>query len=468
MISTASLAAAKELSSIAEYSNVKLSPLGSTGLEIVYLTLANSVSNNTLEDIIKQSSVPGSTIGIHCEEEEILANKAAKIMGNIINIAKNTIIPHCNEVLRRIEEKEAQSKLAEVNLLGNIKMVAVPKLFSDVMFLDLIKDYTDIKPRPFNNLLSILYKIEQKTDNDLIRDIIKTNIANVDIKVEAFLNGYDFFNLLVDLRSSRSVTDVSSLTLKGAIYLFLLLNGIQNSQSDIITAILNEDETKYLVSSIRASCAGSINRNIKKITDCISKGDLLVRTNLFSNYVIEDPSYRQNTLVVYEENFKKWVSKNNGSPEAALGFLSEYGGVSSISAESDLKNNAEKYVGVYENKLKYAKTKGILENVKVVKEAINCYLDDLVRNEEPENKAVLRNRINKAMEHEYAGKSELKHYILKVLCRVFVDGDDVHKLLIEMDSLLTSERDMTSEEALYIGSIRLIGRWVARQIVKQK
>lgn len=454
MLTEKILQQAEHISNAVIYSNKGLSVLANTPINSLVNTLASLIETGTNEQLKQQSCIPGSTTGTHSDVQEYNAQKIAKIMSNIINTAKNIVNPHCRAIIEGIEEQRKNNILVSVGLLGDIKQIDMPAILTDEMFIALIDNYKDTPASVITNTMELFDRISNDFTIEEKNILIKTGSTLLDSRIDELLGsdiGY------VGGEGGSSI-DVAQLELKTCIAYFLLLTGLQNEKLDKASAIMADDETRLTVAKLRAAIGGKIYRETALFDTAIKNGEIIARDNFLLNYL------PNNCLTVYGINYRDWIQNKGGSPEAALGYLALNGNRFSVSADLALRNDPEMFLTEYNNRIQHAKTKNILDDIKLVRDFTRNYMADTISKMEDSNRPVLQRRLQDALEHEYHGATYLESFVIKVVSRTLVDGPDVKDILLEINSILSESEKPEMNYAVFIASIRLVARWITSQI----
>lgn len=456
MLSNTSIEQASHISNAVDFGGKSLTLIPGSPLSNIVKTLSSFNQTGTDEELINQSVVPGTTMGTHTETEEYTKIQIARIMGNIISIAKNVVNPYCNAIIDGIEEERKRKALANVGLLGDIKQVELPSILNNTMFIELINPYSAVPAAVFTNVHGLFNRIEEDFTSEELILLVKTSSPALDQAIDKLIG-----NPAIITIESMYTLDVSSLNTYTAIIYFLLLTGIQSEKLDKAAAINENTEYKQLIARLRASLGGKVYREADLHDSAIKRGELLAR----NSFITGEKS--SNVLYVQGSNYRDWIRNKGGSPEAALGYLSVKGNQFTISDELDLRNNPEKYFDIYQNKVTHLKSLDILEDIALVRDYTGQYLSKAIREMEDVDRAELQRKLIEALKHEYHGAATLHNYVVKVVSRTLTESSDVKDILLEVDSILTTADDQDINIAGYIASIRMIARWIASQIIVQ-
>lgn len=455
MLTEQTVSQAQHLSSAVMYhGNIALATLEGTPLNKLVKTLVSFNETGTEGDLISQSNNQGSIIGSHSEIEEYTAQQIAKVMGNIIDTAKNVVNPHCRAILEGITARRNDSALSQAGLLGTIKQIDLPEILLDEMFMELIAPYQDAPAAIINNTFPLFNRISTDFTAEELILLIKTGSPLLDARIDAILGtaaGY----LGIE---GYSQVNVANLDLIECVTYFLLLTGIQNEKLDKASAIMADPATKLIVATLRAAIAGKIFRETEMFDFAITNGEIIARDNFSTE------CNNESCLTVYGVNYRQWIQSQGGSPEAALGYLAERGNRFNVSDDTSLRTNAPYYYTVYTDRIAHAKSKSILTDILIVRSFTGDYLADVISKMTDVDRPALQLKLKEALAHEYHGAVTVNNYVIKVVSRSLTEGSDVKDILLEVDSVLAESAEPNMAYAVYIASIRLIARWIKSQI----
>lgn len=442
------------------YSNGRsLVPVPGTPLNSLVNSLISLNETGSADQLFDQSINPGSTMGSHDEIEELAVKQIAFVMGNIINTAKNVVRPYSLTILENIEKERKLKALQAAALLGTIKQYEVPALLSDTMFQELIQPFKGSTVAVVENSGLLLDQVDSAYNAEERNELTKTGSAGLDAKalVFAMQDSGETKRSLISLQN----LEVFKLSLQECVYLFLLFTGIQNEKNEKASAIMAESANKVIVAGIRASTGARIQREMEIVDMSIRNGDLVVS----SKFLLGDID--EMTLPVYAVNYQRWIKEKGGSPEAALGFLAKYGSVSSYSSGKELEGNPKQFFDEYQTRLSHAQTIANIEDVLLVKKCVRDYLSGIIVQSDYDNKPILQQRLNQALEREYHGGKSVKEFVIKAVARTLTDGPAVKDLMLEIDNVLEGQDKPDMDYAVYLGCVRLIARWLGSQIQVQ-
>ena len=452
MINEKTINLANQLADGVSYSNARLTSLPNTPLSALVKTLVGYTNNGDDREIIQQSVIQGSIDGSHSVTEEMIASKISTVLGNIVSNAKNVVNPHCRAILDEIEVVRQNEALQSAGI-GNIIQVDLPAVLTDSIFLELLEPYRNsptLLVRDTDNIFKIVYHDFTQEERLLL---IRTGSANLDAKVSAIIAKNE-----VVFSEVQSTVDVGELTLSECIIYFLLLTGIQQDKLDKCASIMVSASDRRIVAELRASIAGRLYRNIERFEANVKDGIIIAQDDFIDRRVVG------NCLTVFGTTYRDWIQNKGGSPQAALGYLAEFGNRYSLANEMKLRNEPASFMEIYENRMRHARSKAILNDIDLVRRVTANYMVDVVSKMTEVNRPALQARLSDALQHEYHGAATVRNYVIKVVCRTLTDGNDTKDILLEIDSILASSESPDLKHAVYIATIRLVARWIASQI----
>lgn len=452
MLQISSVEAASSILHNVQYTDRALVPVPGTPIADMVKTLTAFNECGADEELVHMSVNPCSTEGIYDDVKDDLAARISRIMGNIINVAKNTITPHCRSIVKNIEEGREYDKVSRGKLDVNIVQIDVPPLLADDTFLMLIdpfKNTTLIMP---DKMAATLFSLNGYFTADELNSLMQTGSSTLDARISAYINSdLSLFNNL------ENAANIPGLDLRSAVLFFILLTSIKNGKLDKTDGLTNNVKLNADLATLRALLGRKIYMDMARMDQDVKMGNLIA----YGRYV----PYLSNAVIpVLGKNYRDWIKNSGGSPEAMLGYYIS-GGFKKVITNSDaLVQDPQHYVDIYNRHLTYIKSLTTLNDRNMVKQTITDYMQDLIRKmPEDTDKVVLQNRLNKALEAEYFGNDELHKYVIKVVCAVLTEGDSICSLLLNIDSILADMETPDMVYAIYMGTIKLIAGWLATQ-----
>lgn len=463
-----------------EYGNTLSDNLNLTGVNIQPLSgsviseLVNSLSAfnmNGSDDLISVSSSNGTTTaGDHSSIENVHVINASKIISNIMRVSKNTINPVARLLLSRIESERKIQLLSNSKLLGNIIPVSLDPVYTDTMFQSLIKDYVGVfKETRTNKFRFILKRIftELFTNEDELRELILIGSKTLDEKINACLT--TSLKALTDVFITVDDLDFEKLTMEQILIVFLITVNILQVKNDKCRILVDNQESNLEVIGLKVAFASTLNFNIGVVTNELSLGKMVANNGILSNRnCCDDPNILtlSPTLYVYNDAYRTWITKQGGSPEAAMGFLAMVNSDKnfSITIDSELINNPAKFKAIYDQKLQVVKSSSMLAEGglvrRIITDELTTYIIDNI--DEVPDKTLYHGRLRTALEREYYGQNETSSYVIKVVCATLTDGDDVKNFLLSIDGIL-KEGETDLNTAVFLATVQLIAKWIVMQ-----
>ncbi len=452
MLTTNTLIKANELNDVIKFANKKLSLVPGSHIGELVSTLKSFNETGSDESIINQSVIPGSTTGTHSEIEDRIVNKLSKIMGNIINAAKNEVNPHCRAIIDLIDLHRKERALESIGLLGSIEQVEMPKLFLNEMFIELISPYKDNNIEVIKNIDGFMKPLKEDFSLEEIRMLLTTDSAGLDTQAN------DYINLTLsdlDMYSFDYYTiNPADYDIPRAVLLFLVLTGLINEKLDKASAIMANGVNKLAILELRGAMAGKIYRYIEQLDNAIKNGEIISRDT------------KSNVLKIYKVNgvnYRKWINENGGSPEAVLGYFATNMNIFSTHGDLSLRNEPAKYCDLYTNRINHLKTVDLIDDVATVRKTTRDYMTNLFSQLTDINKTEYHNRLSTVMDSEFHHANNLHHYVIKVVSLTLTNSKDVCNFLLNIDNILSEMDTPNMKYAVYIACIRLIAGWITTQ-----
>lgn len=439
-----------------------LSPISGSPLANIVSTLSAFAETDNTDDIINQSIIPGSSRGTHEEMQTRYLTPLVRAISNIINAAKNIVNPHCLAIIKKIDEKKKTNSLNMAGILGDIVTVEVPAILSDELFNSLIENYSNSPEKTITRTMEFFDFIQNNLTTEEVKDLIKTGSPALDLKINDYLP-----NVAELIANGVDTIDISRTPLKYCVFYFLLLTGIQNERNDKIIVLNENSDDRLKIAEWRAGCAGRILRDTKAVIDDITEGTIVVRNSYLVDY------FNDYTVYVYGPTYRDWIKEKGGSPEALMGLRASGVDLKSVGANQKLTENVEKYKSLYVERLEHAKHLAIMNDLALVKRVTNNYMTDAINAMEDINYPDFHKRLALAMQHEYHSEQDLPGFLIKVVARTLFPAptedlergrSDVKDLLIEVHGIVNGKEGIDYDTAVYLAVIRLIGKYLRRQI----
>ena len=436
-----------------QYDDKTLVPVACTPIADMVKTLFAINEDGSDDGLIYAASNSSSTEGTYTEVKDVLKTKISRIMGNVIHAAKNTVNPHCRTIIEKIESAREAEKISQGKLDVNIVQIDPPPLLADETFLLLLEPFKNTSLLMPTNMNATLYGLNNYFSADELKLLLQTGSSSLDARINAYVaNDISIFTTL------ESAANIAELDLRSAVLFFLLLTGIKNGRLDKADGLVNNVKLNADLATLRALLGRKIYMDSARMDQDIKAGNLIA----FGRYV---PYLANNVIPVLGKNYRDWIKNKDGSAEAMLGYYVDGGFKKVTMSNSNLVQDPQYYVGIYERHLNYIKSLTILNDRNLVKQTITDYMQGVIRNMDADtNKVDLQNRLTQALKLDYYGNTSLHKYVITVVCMVLTDGDSVCKLLLNIDAILADMETPDMTYAIYMGTIKLIAGWLATQV----
>lgn len=414
----------------------------------------------TEEDIISYSSQGGRVIGTHGEMQEAAVKSVADIIGQIADVARNTINPMTVDILNCIEKELSEEAANVSNQSIDIHVIDVPEVLTNAMFSSLMEANRNADV-PEGTLPQELRTIIDACSPADIYEALKTGSASLDESVMELVDTYghiDIKAILMDycyrLFGNNAGRNWNSQTVKGYILVGLFTNGVLNERCDKISGQLElKPALRLAVSTLRGYSFRLLDTFMYEMDRSIKAGNINAPTRFFSR-----DSYR---VYMCGPTYRNWL-KEGGSPEAVIGW-SSLGGSFDV-----LKEDPSRFVVNYKDRLVQRERVMAVRREETVRRVTRRIIADWIRGDKEMDEAgrnEMRSRLNKAFEENQlrVGMSD-RCFVMTVLCRVYTDGPDVLTLLRDIDAQLDRMEVKDLKYAVFIAHVNLIGRWVASQM----
>jgi len=433
------------------YGNKYLEPKAGTPLHDLVSSVDGHNDNGSYENIISNSDIVTGSRGKHEDIQRRTTLTASRIIGNIINHARNVINPYCRELLTDIETSKVNLLSDSIANIGTVVQIEMMPLFTDEMFQQLIGLYAGISIREPSDIDKIVSSLNGYFTTAEVAELIQTGSSILDKRVSSYISNteVEFYNLSNIHHNSLDVN----------IALFMAITGILNGRSDKAHSVTDDSSIAADLNLLKAKLGTYINRVIESLIASTDNGDL-VAVGLFV------PKDTYHKAYVIGKNYRDWIKNSGGSPEAILGYVIKSGGNYNGEMARQLIDNASEYTKVYSNRVTAIKSTQELASINNVRSVINGTISKTIASMDvtDDEKVVLHGRLNTAMKDEYYGNTVLVPYVRKIVCSVMSEGDDVMMILTEVDNALAMQDEPDMDAAVYHATVRLTCRWIGRQI----
>jgi hypothetical protein len=348
-----------------------------------------------------------------------------------------------------------------IGTIPTIRQLEVDGLLTDEMFLDMVGAYresaVDYDKKKLNEAMEL---VGGELTGDECLTMVTTGSKSLDAKIQAFL-GDELIAAARDIGFMYH-DNIVEIPLKKLVLIFLVLNGISLGRLEKMDAISNDTFMNTAVLSYKANIGRRLFQVITRLTDAVKNGALLVPVG------IDNDVRPEMEMLVVGKTYREWIEKKGGSVEAAIGYalLAKAGTGMTVAEESELISNPTKYVEAYVEYQRHIATMRQSEEITNTPRVIGDYLSGIIANSDLEDagKVVLQQRLAKAMEVPYYGNTNVVGYVRDVVCGTWTEGDNVKRVLIDIDQILQESGKDDLDYAVFVAISRLIGRWIAEQI----
>ena len=469
MITPNNMKQASGIAEVALFQDKALTPVNGSPLYDLVESVNGIDDQGSDHEIISLSQRMNTATGSHGEIQKKVIQGAVRVLTNTIKVARGEINPKIKEVLADIEVARQQAADRASKLDKTIIQIELAPVLTDDMFLELIRPYEGGTPTMNGDESMMVRNLLNDVSNDLTEEEItilsKTGSSLLDDRIQSFASSKikDSECLLEGINIKRPLPCL--------VATFMILTGIMNDRLEKASAIVEGDFNQTLIAKARQIVGNEIAKKIERLTTAIKNNSLIASPLIDGSNDEMAPYQRQNAIHVIGPVYREWLQNLGGSPEAVLG----YGATTQTfnpSLANRLHSDPQHFVGLYERELTHGKSVAVAEDVKIVRKTIISSISKQIRDGEElteAEQAELQLRLKQCLEVPYFGNTELIGYVRNVVCKVFTDGDDVKRVLIEIDSALEQmDEDMGEEKAMkqavYIAICRLVASWVTSQI----
>lgn len=432
-------------------SSINLEPAEGTHVSALVNSLNSfneSGSNQELLDI----SVTG---GAHSRTKEAIVKQIASIMRSTIDIATNVVNPLAEKCLLEIGVESDAAQLAYYNLLGSIKQISMPELFTDQMFQTLIEPCRNSLSNGVEKSKAVFKAIMDTFTAEELQLLILTGSEGVDRKAAGYTTGTS----LNDIDSC--CLDVVKTTLPETVLLFLLFNGLLNRPLDKCNVVLDQSDYLVIATKCKMLAGAKIYTQLAIYDGAIARGDIVALDD-YGRGCCDD----NRTTYVYGQNYLPWIKEQGGSPEALLGYKNANSDVSLYTMNHAIKQDPKKWADGYNRAYAHASSMGKVEQVRVIKMTTRRVIRDHIAKLENVDQNSLFLKLEKALTHDYYGEKDNYRYVISVICKTLTMGNTVKQLLLLVDDMLQNqspgENNMT--KAIYLAIKEVLAIWLADQV----
>jgi len=394
-------------------------------------------------------------VEIHNSEMNALTEKLIQMASANILFARkeiNPVIRELNKEASIIREKAIGSDFAD----NMVRLYEVPAFFEGNIFDTLVSNYSQVKAsRPNMNGLDIFSTLSI----DELKSVLSTGLPAIDKQILEMVEESSTFSYLAD--SAFSVLNgeykfgigskSNPYTEYGPLLIFLFLNGVLNGRAEGV----NIDEQSH---DIRGRLAQLRNHFAYILETQRTHLSLLENMEGFGIPTLST-EYEQ---AVRSKPYRKWIKDNDGaSAEVYLAFLESKRPISALTEDIDglvafwksreamklIKRKAEANVAIN----KYL-VRGLSEKISEFD-----FEDDV--------KAEFNLKLNKLMAtNKFVIGEDLHAFIRNLVCDVLAEGTDAKAILVQIDSELADNPELSPSDAACLAVCDLVANWIADQL----
>lgn len=441
----------------AQYNGKCLVPVAGSPISALVSSIAGINESGSNSEIIALSQRANTSVGTHSQITTDIVKGTARILGNIISNARNEVNPKIRQVIEKIETARKEYAENRASLGVTIRQVELSSLLTDEMFTESVRIYSEssrLTPETNQKIQMFLKEFNNYFTNDEIVELIKTGSAATDERISSFVEPV--------LSSGNYLTDATAQNngIKLQVLFFMILTGINNGRLEKAEVLTSDEERSMYIVQLKAAIGRQIHEGIVRFTKAIQRKDVVVPPS------IQRPEHDGEILVI-GKIYREWIKNGGGSPEAVLGYTINNGNSYNAAAIDSLRENPARFVTEYERRIQHMRTVGHTNDVDIVNRNVNDCINRMIKDMECEGnvKAGLRDRLKKHCDaHPYYGKAELQSYVRDLICAVFTEGDQVKRILVEIDSVLGDMDKPDMKYAVYVATNRLVACWIAEQV----
>lgn len=413
--------------------------------------------DNELYEASVHGGVPS---GAHSRSKEAMVKNVANIMRNAIDTATNIVNPLADKCLKEINSDLNTAVLEQHNLLGNVKQIAMPALFTDYMFQNMIEPCRNSLNANVSKCGKMWYELRNNFTNEELGVLLATGSQALDEKVALYTKGISIDSVSYD----ELIAKQGSLT--KYVYLFFLFTGLLARPLDKCNEVLDRGENVVIATACKMVAGAVIYAQLDKHDVAVKRGDIVALDNY--GHLEPDNEYRY-TVFVYTANYLPWIQKNNGSPEAILGYKNAVSDISIFAFNNAMMQEPAKWADSYNRALQHADNLAKIQRIRVIKFTTRRCIHDFIKLGEKEgntNTNVLYKQLEVALTKDYYGDKDLYEYVITVITETLVTGDLVKRLLLLVDNLLKEQSPGENDlhKAIYFAIKEVLATWIAQQV----
>lgn len=451
MIYIEGLKSGERLAENLEFSSVELVAIPGTPIDALCGSLETLNPITKSEGYVEASLKTNTANGSHTEISTRVATDAAKVLSNVINSAKNTILPYLRECITEVDNELIANKHATYGLDVNIRQIELPSLFSDPIFMDMVDTFRDINELPVKDWVTTSKEINAIFKPENVPSLIATGSTGVDGKVSKYITSLAPESIIEGLM--YEVENINRLSLPELVATFMLATGILDGRIDEADQFNSSSSIRTDLLSVRAMLGKNISNKVRVILGAFKRGTIIAPT---------EPGLEK-TISVYGPAYRKWL-KADGSPEAMIGYFFKANGIY-LSAEKDLSYPAM-LTKIYNAKVRHFNALDAVNTSSVARNTVLSYIAGIISTLDPDtnDKPLLHSKLSEALEDTFYSENNRTDWIRRVLCKVFTDGYEVYDILVGIDDSINLDNSLEMHQAIYESSINVVGKWVASQL----
>lgn len=466
---------AQNMADVTAMKRVNLLPTGGSYLGPLVqscIGINNEFSVDQMTNAAKQLHM---TNGSHEEQESALVAKVSKFTVNILNTARNTVVPEVKDLLEAVATAEKQ-KAEQINDHEyTIEMVEVPVVFSDGYFIESVtrralvqqRDVGDITDAQLSAAYAFINTVRSTLPKAEVDALALTGDPTLDEKLSKYYGERSFSKASNDsLNPRRSKDDLLR---------YIAVDGILNGRNTVVTDMLTDEDVRLSLIRLRNQLSVKVYRLSEDFKASVSSGNITVKPKVYEAISSVAPNIPGRVVIyVHGPRYRTWL-KEQGSTEALLGAAIQNAGNEAALylgyVDKALKEDPESLVKTYTDTLRTNLVKSESQFPKIVTRTLRDYGNKNISeiHESETDRKRIQMAFNDLLRNPIKGREELRNYVLKAVICVHGLSDDVCYVLEQME-LASTESEAVAEDkeellvcARIIATSRLIGKWLASQ-----
>ncbi len=425
---------------------------------------ANPESLTTREGQLMKTANSADLRGIEVHNVELnaIAKRAAELVANSINHARNVVNPLILDIVE--SAKDVKESLVNDGLMTRrIIPVEVPAVYNTAFISELVNRHNNLPSdaKPLDMDLAEMLTADITLEDALL--IMATRNTRVDESIAELAkeNSELVTNLLTGYGLTEKIEQKYGMDFYNnhlAIFSYLYLLGIKNGRNASIDYARLTPEEALAVSNAINYYGYYVNRQLKRFDQ-----DLVEKVLIITDY-----NYWAG-IHVLSQIYMEFLDEG-GSNEAILGAMSVNNGNGGArrSDQAKLMANPAVYVELYDRVMRTANAKNRMKTNAAIDQLIISKVSEHVREnyEDPkERKELIDEVVEEVAETPYNHAVDLDAHALRIVCDVLTeDKYDAYSILTGMRAYLKDNPEASVKTAALLATADLVAKWVVGQI----